>query len=103
MKKEHSQLSREAHECADSIPELNKMLEAVQALGNVQVSFFLSFALFLKVLGDMRSFQGLMDCFTVAQCEDLKMKYSEEQAQRKKFFNEVQEAKGIFSILQLVH
>ncbi|KAH7520429.1 hypothetical protein FEM48_Zijuj08G0142800 [Ziziphus jujuba var. spinosa] len=62
MKKEHSQLSREAHECADSIPELNKMLEAVQAL--------------------------------VAQCEDLKMKYSEEQAKRKKLFNEVQEAKG---------
>ncbi|KAH9664286.1 kinesin-like protein KIN-14R [Citrus sinensis] len=33
MKKEHSQLSREAHECADSIPELNKMVIGVQALG----------------------------------------------------------------------
>ncbi|KAL6552106.1 Kinesin-like protein KIN-14R [Orobanche gracilis] len=32
MKKEHSQLSREAHECADSIPDLNKMVIAVQAL-----------------------------------------------------------------------
>ncbi|PON40942.1 Kinesin-like protein [Parasponia andersonii] len=62
MKKEHFQLSREAHECADSIPDLNKMVFAVQAL--------------------------------VAQCEDLKVKYSEEQAKRKKLFNEVQEAKG---------
>lgn len=34
MKQEHSQLSREAHECADSIPELNQMVVAVQALGN---------------------------------------------------------------------
>ena len=33
---------------------------------------------------------------TVAQCEDLKVKYSEEQAKRKKLFNEVQEAKGNF-------
>ncbi|KAG5541912.1 hypothetical protein RHGRI_021665 [Rhododendron griersonianum] len=32
MKEEHSQLSREAHQCADSIPDLNKMLMAVQAL-----------------------------------------------------------------------
>ncbi|KAH9664287.1 kinesin-like protein KIN-14R [Citrus sinensis] len=37
MKKEHSQLSREAHECADSIPELNKMVIGVQALGNIRV------------------------------------------------------------------
>lgn len=33
MKQEHSQLSREAHECADSIPDLNKMVFAVQSLG----------------------------------------------------------------------
>lgn len=33
MKNEHSQLSREAHECADSIPGLKKMLFTVQALG----------------------------------------------------------------------
>lgn len=33
MKEEHSKLSREAHECADSIPELNKMSFAVQELG----------------------------------------------------------------------
>ncbi|XP_062100705.1 kinesin-like protein KIN-14R isoform X2 [Humulus lupulus] len=62
MKKEHFKLSHEAHECVDSIPDLNNMVCAVQAL--------------------------------VAQCEDLKMKYSEEQAKRKKLFNEVQEAKG---------
>ncbi|KAA8528377.1 hypothetical protein F0562_035732 [Nyssa sinensis] len=32
LKEEHSQLSREAHECTDSIPELNKMTFAVRAL-----------------------------------------------------------------------
>ncbi|CAI9767042.1 unnamed protein product [Fraxinus pennsylvanica] len=32
MKRDHSQLSREAHECADSIPDLNKMVSAVQTL-----------------------------------------------------------------------
>ncbi|KAL6518600.1 Kinesin-like protein KIN-14R [Orobanche gracilis] len=62
MKKEHSQLSREAHECADSIPDLNKMVIAVKAL--------------------------------VEQCEDLKLKYNEEQVKRRKLYNQVQEAKG---------
>ncbi|GAY38819.1 hypothetical protein CUMW_039610 [Citrus unshiu] len=62
MKKEHSQLSREAHECADSIPELNKMVIGVQAL--------------------------------VAQCEDFKMKYSEEQAKRKELYNQIQQTRG---------
>lgn len=62
MKQEHSVLSREAHDCAESIPNLNKMVSAVQGL--------------------------------VAQCEDLKVKYSEEQAMRKKLFNQVQETKG---------
>lgn len=62
MKSEHAQLSCEAHECVDSIPELNKMVFAVQEL--------------------------------VKQCEDFKVKYNEEMAQRKKLFNEVQEAKG---------
>ncbi|EEF29993.1 kinesin-like protein KIN-14R isoform X2 [Ricinus communis] len=62
MKEEHSRLSYEAHECADSIPELSKMVTAVQAL--------------------------------VAQCEDLKAKYSEEQAKRKELYNQIQEAKG---------
>ena len=33
MKKEHCQLSHEAHQCSDSIPELNKMMFAVQAMG----------------------------------------------------------------------
>ncbi|XP_071912548.1 kinesin-like protein KIN-14R [Coffea arabica] len=62
MKQEHIQLSREAHECVDSIPELNKMVFAVQTL--------------------------------VEQCEDLKVKYNEEQVKRRKLFNQVQEAKG---------
>ncbi|XP_004250527.1 kinesin-like protein KIN-14R [Solanum lycopersicum] len=62
MKQEHSQLSRDAHECTDSIPDLNKMVSAVQSL--------------------------------VEQYEDLKMKYNDEQAKRRKLFNEVQEAKG---------
>ncbi|CAM8879294.1 unnamed protein product [Rhodiola kirilowii] len=62
MKEEHAQLSREAHECADSVPELTQMVSAVQSL--------------------------------VAQCEDLKLKYNEELAKRKKLYNQVQEAKG---------
>ncbi|KAG5007753.1 hypothetical protein JHK85_026295 [Glycine max] len=62
MKSDYSNLSFEAHECVDSIPELNKMVFAVQDL--------------------------------VKQCEDLKVKYNEEMAKRKKLFNEVQEAKG---------
>lgn len=62
MKREHSQLSQEAHECADSIPDLNNMVSGVQAL--------------------------------VAQCEDLKMKYSEEQTKRRKLYNQLQETKG---------
>ncbi|XP_019445367.1 PREDICTED: kinesin-like protein KIN-14R isoform X11 [Lupinus angustifolius] len=62
MKSDYCQLSFEAHECVDSIPELNKMVFAVQGL--------------------------------VKQCEDLKVKYNEEMTQRKKLFNEVQEAKG---------
>ncbi|KAI7990633.1 Kinesin-like protein KIN-14E [Camellia lanceoleosa] len=37
MKEEHSQLSHEAHECSDSIPEMNKMVFAVQSLGNIRV------------------------------------------------------------------
>ena len=35
MKNEHAQLSHEAHACAESIPELNKMVTGVQALGRV--------------------------------------------------------------------
>ncbi|KAF7139372.1 hypothetical protein RHSIM_Rhsim07G0213200 [Rhododendron simsii] len=62
MKEEHSQLSHEAHECVDSIPDLNKMIMAVQAL--------------------------------VSQYDDLKLKYSEEQARTKKLFNQIQEVKG---------
>lgn len=42
MKKEHSQLSREAHECADSIPELNKMVIGVQALGRFSFTCLVS-------------------------------------------------------------
>ncbi|KAL1536782.1 Kinesin-like protein KIN-14R [Salvia divinorum] len=62
MKQEHSELSREAHECADSIPDLNKMVFAVRAL--------------------------------VEQCEDLKVKYNDEQIKRRKLHNQLQETKG---------
>lgn len=30
----------------------------------------------------------------VAECDDLKLKYSEEQEKRKKLYNQIQEAKG---------
>ncbi|KAK0603410.1 hypothetical protein LWI29_004680 [Acer saccharum] len=62
MKEEHSLLSREAHKCAHSVLELNKMVTGVQVL--------------------------------VAQCEDYKRKYSEEQAKRKELHNQIQETKG---------
>ncbi|XP_062217052.1 kinesin-like protein KIN-14E [Phragmites australis] len=62
MKQEQALLSLEAHDCANSIPDLSKMIGAVQAL--------------------------------VAQCEDLKLKYYEEMAKRKKLHNIVQETKG---------
>ncbi|KAL1193377.1 Kinesin-like protein KIN-14R [Cardamine amara subsp. amara] len=62
MKREQSQLSQEAHECVEGIPELYKMVDGVQAL--------------------------------VSQCEDLKQKYSEEQAKRKELYNYIQETKG---------
>lgn len=35
MKREHSQLSHEAHECANSIPDLNQMVSAVHTLGKL--------------------------------------------------------------------
>ncbi|KAK8717372.1 hypothetical protein V6N13_044643 [Hibiscus sabdariffa] len=66
MKKEHAQLSHEAHACVESIPELNKMVTGVQAL--------------------------------VVQCEDLKVKYSEEQAKRKDLYNQIQDTKGMGNI-----
>ncbi|KAI3739885.1 hypothetical protein L2E82_30297 [Cichorium intybus] len=47
LKQDHYKLSREAHECVDSVPDLENMVYAVQAF--------------------------------VVMCEDLKMKYSEEQ------------------------
>ncbi|KAM0067625.1 putative minus-end-directed kinesin ATPase [Helianthus debilis subsp. tardiflorus] len=62
LKQDHSQLALRAHQCADSVPDLNNMVSAVQAL--------------------------------VAQCEDLKMKYNEEQAKRRKLHNQVEDAKG---------
>ncbi|GAA0168157.1 microtubule binding motor protein [Lithospermum erythrorhizon] len=62
MKEEHSKLSRGAHECVDTIPDLSQMVFAVQAL--------------------------------VVQCEDLKLKYNEEQVKRRKLFNELQQTKG---------
>ncbi|KAM7460182.1 hypothetical protein LguiA_035835 [Lonicera macranthoides] len=65
IKQEHAQLFLEAYECADLVPELNKMTFVVQAL--------------------------------VAQCEDLKVKYHEEQVNRRKLHNQVQEAKGVLN------
>ncbi|KAI7736686.1 hypothetical protein M8C21_012222, partial [Ambrosia artemisiifolia] len=62
LKQDHSQLSLQAHQCADSVPDLNNMVSAVQGL--------------------------------VAQCEDLKTKYNEEQAKRRKLHNQVEDAKG---------
>ncbi|KAL5209895.1 hypothetical protein ABZP36_005518 [Zizania latifolia] len=62
MKQEQMLLSLEAHDCANAVPDLSKMIGAVQAL--------------------------------VAQCEDLKLKYYEEMAKRKKLYNIVQETKG---------
>lgn len=35
MKQEQALLSLEAHDCANAIPDLSKMIGAVQALGNV--------------------------------------------------------------------
>ncbi|PWA81113.1 di-glucose binding protein with Kinesin motor domain-containing protein [Artemisia annua] len=62
LKQDHSKLARQAHQCADTVPDLNNMVSAVQAL--------------------------------VAQCEDLKVKYNEEQAKRRKLHNQVEDAKG---------
>ncbi|XP_023766997.1 kinesin-like protein KIN-14R [Lactuca sativa] len=62
LKQDHAKLSREAHECVDSVPDLANMVSAVQAL--------------------------------VSMCEDLKVKYSEEQAKRRKLHNQVEDAKG---------
>ncbi|XP_027094511.1 kinesin-like protein KIN-14R isoform X2 [Coffea arabica] len=62
LKDEQSKLSRETHDCANLIPDLNKMVSAVQGL--------------------------------VAQCENLKLKCSKEQAERKKLYNQIQQTKG---------
>ncbi|KAM7516912.1 hypothetical protein LguiA_006495 [Lonicera macranthoides] len=62
MKQEHSQLSHDAHECVNSIPNLHEMVSAVKGL--------------------------------VAECDDLKLKYSEEQVKRKAIYNQLQEVKG---------
>ncbi|KAL6012652.1 hypothetical protein ACLOJK_003141 [Asimina triloba] len=70
MKLEHAQLSKEAHDCADSIPELSKMACGVQELAYPE------------------SYQRL------DTCKDLKAKYAEELAKRKKLYNQVQEIKG---------
>jgi kinesin family protein C2/C3 len=42
MRSEQSRLSLEAHECVDSIPELNKMVFAVQELGMLQLHYSIS-------------------------------------------------------------
>ncbi|XP_071735388.1 kinesin-like protein KIN-14R [Rutidosis leptorrhynchoides] len=62
LKEDHSQLARQAHQCADTLPDLNNMVTAVQSL--------------------------------VTQCEDLKVKYYEEQSKRRKLHNQVEDSKG---------
>lgn len=42
MKSEHAQLSCEAHECVNSIPELNNMVFAVQELGMLELQNLIS-------------------------------------------------------------
>lgn len=37
--------------------------------------------------------------FAVEECEDLKVKYNEEQVKRRKLYNQVQEAKGVVNFL----
>lgn len=97
MKREHSQLSFEAHDCADSIPELNQMVFAVEALGMFELQHPLSaFLVRHYIVSWYFDCIGSLNLSAVKQCEDLKMKYYEEQAKRKKLFNEVQEAKGMF-------
>lgn len=96
MKQEHSQLSQEAHECVDSIPELNKMVTGVQALG--RFGYTINWLVLRNTLFYAHS------CFwtAVAQCEDFKMKYVEEQAKRKELYNQIQETKGMFFPLVVI-
>ncbi|XP_062114469.1 uncharacterized protein LOC133825558 [Humulus lupulus] len=70
--KTHFKLSHEAHECADSIPNSNLMVCAVQYL----------------------------EYSHNAGCEDLTMKYNEEHVKRKRLFNEIQEAKVLFVLIE---
>jgi len=46
---------------------------------------------FKRKLGELIHYQLVK---TVSQCEDLKQKYSEEQAKRKELYNHIQETKG---------
>lgn len=43
MKEEHAQLAHNAHECADSIPDLSNMVLAVQMLGRFGLKSHISF------------------------------------------------------------
>ena len=88
MKKEHCQLSQ-SHQCSDSIPELNKMVFAVQAMGKFSSTLKCNCCLTSCIL-TVYSIQA-----AVAQRNDLRLKFSEEQAKRKMLYNQIQEAKGI--------
>lgn len=44
----------------------------------------------------VRAFYIIFFFIAVAQCEDLKLKYSEEHVKRKKLYNQIQEARGTF-------
>lgn len=45
MKQEHSQLSHDAHECANSIPNLHEMVSAVKGLGKFCITTISQFVL----------------------------------------------------------
>lgn len=49
MKKEHAQLAHDAHECADSLPELSKMVSAVEMLGRFKLKLHIVVLIFLDV------------------------------------------------------
>lgn len=91
MKREQFQLSQEAHECVESIPELYKMVDGVQALGEFTSTHLVLKMRFKEAIPLTNTIQLVK---TVSQCEDLKQKYSEEQAKRKELYNYIQETKG---------
>lgn len=60
MKKEHAQLAHDAHECADSIPDLSKMVSGVQMLGMFELEPHFTVNGYLKELSHV--------CILFASC-----------------------------------